>query len=182
MNKCGIFRCFPHPTLSLASEQILKDLKKIPGAPTRRWGEWIWLTGLSGLHRNSPQGLNISSVRVFDQIRDPEMPIIFVPKYNITFVTSPTSQLILQPFRCFTYVTAQSRTLLSLLLRHRIFTYVIWRAAQCLDRSVVIASASKAVFKPQSLSIWKLRDRRPMLKNEFLYLSMLKKNCEIAYR
>ena len=44
-------------------------------------------------------------------------------------VASPTSQLILQPFRCFTYVTAHSPTLLSLLLRHRLFTYVTWRAA-----------------------------------------------------
>ena len=40
----------------------------------------------------------------------------------------PTSQLIRQPFRCFTYATAHSPTLLSLLLRHRIFTYVTWRA------------------------------------------------------
>ena len=40
-----------------------------------------------------------------------------------------TPQLILQPFRCFTYVTAHSPTLLSLLLRHRFFTYVTWRAA-----------------------------------------------------
>ena len=31
----------------------------------------------------------------------------------------PTSQLILQPFRCFTYVTAHSPTLLLPLLRHR---------------------------------------------------------------
>ena len=41
----------------------------------------------------------------------------------------PTSQLILQPFRCFTYVTAHSPTLLLLLLRHRIFTYITWQAA-----------------------------------------------------
>ena len=33
-----------------------------------------------------------------------------------------TSQLILQPFRCFTYVTSHSPTLLSLLLRHKLFT------------------------------------------------------------
>ena len=45
-------------------------------------------------------------------------------------VALPTSQLILQPFRCFTYVTAYSPTLISLLLRHRLFTYVTWRAAQ----------------------------------------------------
>ena len=57
-------------------------------------------------------------------------------------VTTPTSQLILQPFRRFTnvtvhsptlpllhYVTAHPPTLLSLLLRHLLFTYVIWRAA-----------------------------------------------------
>ena len=42
--------CFLHPTLSLASETDLKRSEKIPGAPTRRWGEWIWLTGPSGLH------------------------------------------------------------------------------------------------------------------------------------
>ena len=33
---------------------------------------------------------------------------------------SPTSQLILQPFRCFTYVKVHSQTLLSLLLRHEL--------------------------------------------------------------
>ena len=43
-------------------------------------------------------------------------------------VALPTSQLILQLFRCFTYVTAHSPTLLSLLLRHRLFSYVTWRA------------------------------------------------------
>ena len=35
-------------------------------------------------------------------------------------VALPTSQLILQPFRCFTYVTVHSPTLLSLLLRHKL--------------------------------------------------------------
>ena len=41
-------------------------------------------------------------------------------------VALPASQLIIQPSRCFTYVTVHSTTLL---LRHRIFTYVTWRAA-----------------------------------------------------
>ena len=40
-----------------------------------RWGEWIWLTGPTGLHWNLPQELKISSIRVFGQIRDPEIPI-----------------------------------------------------------------------------------------------------------
>ena len=61
-------------------------------------------------------------------------------------VPTPTPQLILQPFRrftyatahspilpLFTYVTAHSPTLLSLLLRHRLFTYVTWRAAYGLN-------------------------------------------------
>ena len=44
-------------------------------------------------------------------------------------ITSPMLQLILQPFHHFTYVTAHYPTLLSLLLRHRTFTCVTWRAA-----------------------------------------------------
>ena len=40
-----------------------------------------------------------------------------------------TSQLILQPLRCFTYVTAHSPTLLSLLLRHKLFIQFTGRAA-----------------------------------------------------
>ena len=38
------------------------------------------------------------------------------------FRCSPTPQLILQPFRYFTYVTVHSPTLLTLLLRHKFFT------------------------------------------------------------
>ena len=40
----------------------LKRSEKIPGAPAWRGGEWIWLTGPPGLHRNSPHDLNISSI------------------------------------------------------------------------------------------------------------------------
>ena len=57
-------------------------------------------------------------------------------------VALPTSQLILQPFRWFTYVSAHSPTLLSLPLRHRLFTYVIWRAAH-----VVLESFSSFISK-----------------------------------
>ena len=56
-------RCVLHPTL-FSIWTVLKRSEKIPGAPTWRWGKWIWLTGPSGLHRNSPHGLNISSIRV----------------------------------------------------------------------------------------------------------------------
>ena len=58
--------------------------------------------------------------------------------FSYRFVALPTSQLILQHFRFFNYVTAHSPTLLSqssspllasLHLRHRLFTFVICRAA-----------------------------------------------------
>ena len=55
-----------------------------------------------------------------------------------------TSQLILQPFRCFTYVTAHSPTLLSPLLRHRIFT---WRAAHDIGISSEVIAISFTVIK-----------------------------------
>ena len=48
------------------------------------------------------------------------------------------SQLILQLFRCFIYVTAHFPTLLLPLLRHRIFTYVIWRATHVLILTPVV--------------------------------------------
>ena len=53
-------------------------------------------------------------------------------------VTIPTSQLILQPFRCLTYVTVHSQTFLSLLLCHRLFTYVTWRAAHAPSTPLVV--------------------------------------------
>ena len=58
----------------------------------------------------------------------------------------PTSQLIFQPFRCFTYVTAHSPALLSLLLRHRIFTYVTWRAAHGYNNGTYFPSTLYIAF------------------------------------
>ena len=65
MNKCGNFPLLSssHSLFSIWTD--LKRSEKIPGASMWRWGERIWLTGSSGLHRNSPQGLNISSIGVF---------------------------------------------------------------------------------------------------------------------
>ena len=66
ISRCGSFPLLfsPHSLFSIWTD--IRRFKKIPGAPTWRWGEWIWLTGPSELYRNSPQGLNISSIRVFD--------------------------------------------------------------------------------------------------------------------
>ena len=53
----------------------------------------------------------------------------YVTSFSNPSVALPTSQFILQPFRCFTYVTIHSPTFLSLLLRYRLFTFVTLRAA-----------------------------------------------------
>ena len=78
MNRCGSFPLIsaPHSLFSIWID--FSGYEKIPGAPAWKWGEWIWLTRPSGLHRNSPQGLNISSITVFDHVRDPGIPIAFV--------------------------------------------------------------------------------------------------------
>ena len=55
LNRCSSFPLFPHPTIS----------------------------GPSGLHRNSPQGLNSNFIRVFDQIREMESRSPFAPFYAL---------------------------------------------------------------------------------------------------
>ena len=71
------------------------------------------------------------SLLIRHSAHSPTFPSLYLrhSSFSNPSVALPTSQLILQPFRCFTYVTAHSPTLFSLLLRHRIFTYVTWRAA-----------------------------------------------------
>ena len=51
---------FLHPTLFLTSEQTLKDLKSSQGLQSGGEENGFSQLGPSGLHRNSPQGLNIS--------------------------------------------------------------------------------------------------------------------------
>ena len=87
LNRCGSFPLLyaPHSLFSIWID--FKRSEKISGSQTWKWGEWIWLTGPSGLHQNSLQGLNISSIMVFDQIRDPEIPITLRPhcKYSLYY-------------------------------------------------------------------------------------------------
>ena len=86
-----------------------------------------------------------------------EAELILQPLRHNSFsnpsVALPTSHLVLQPFRCFTYVTANFPILLSLLLRHRIFTYVTWRAAHELDSLKIVHYEYVEMFKK-----WKLRN------------------------
>ena len=70
-------------------------------------------------------------VRIHDRAHSPTFPSLHLRhnSFSNPSVALPTSQLNLQPFRCFTYVTAHSLIFLSFLLRHRLFTYVVLRAA-----------------------------------------------------
>ena len=56
MNRCGSFPLLsaPHPLFGIWID--LKISEKLPEAPMWRWGEWIWLTEPSGLHRKSLRG------------------------------------------------------------------------------------------------------------------------------
>ena len=82
LNRCGSFPLLSAPNSLFSIWTRLKRSEKIPVVPTWRWGGCIWLTGPSGLRRNSQQGLNISSIRVFDQIRDPEIPVTLIWKFG----------------------------------------------------------------------------------------------------
>ena len=53
MNRCGSFPLLSTHHCLFNIWTVLKRSEKIPGAPAWRWGEWIWLTGPSRLHRNS---------------------------------------------------------------------------------------------------------------------------------
>ena len=74
MKKYGIFPCFPHSTLPLASEQILKICKYPEGTnmEVQRVDLANWVL------RTSPKfttGVKYQFNHDFDQIRDPEIPI-----------------------------------------------------------------------------------------------------------
>ena len=78
MHRYGSFPLLSVPRSLFSIWTDLKRSENIPEAPAWKWGKWIWLTGLSGLHRNSRQGLNISSVSVFDQIKSRKSQSLFV--------------------------------------------------------------------------------------------------------
>ena len=83
LNRCGSFSLLSAHQSLFNIWTDLKRSERFSGAPSWRWWEWIWLTGPSALHRNSPHRLHISSIRVFDQIRHPEILITLRPICNI---------------------------------------------------------------------------------------------------
>ena len=119
-------RYFPHSILSLASEQTLKDLKKSKGHQrVRRVDLASWaLRTLSKFIT----GLNISSIRGFDQVRDPEFPNILRPYYIIRllyFISCTRVSLLVSVsfpnmfhhqgaiFRCFILIVVYSHEVIS---------------------------------------------------------------------
>ena len=76
-------------------------------------------------------------------------------KHSFTYVTahSPT-------FRCFIYVTAHSLALLSLLLRHRLFTYVTWRAAPVMNIVLSFVLAQGKYLRPFLYLQWHSRKQQ----------------------
>ena len=95
---------------------------------------------------------DVGEVIESDSLTFPSLHLRHSSFSNLSLALS-TSQLILQPFRCFIYVTAHSPTLLSLLLRHRIFTYVTWRAAHA------VQGASQQLMMPAS-TVWNIPWKR----------------------
>ena len=80
MNRWGSFPLLPasHSLFSIWTD--LKNLRRSQGHQHGGQESGFWLTGPSGLRRNSQQGLNISSIRVSDQIRDLEIPTALRPR------------------------------------------------------------------------------------------------------
>ena len=80
LNRCSSLLLLSAPYCLFSIWTDPKWSERIPGAPTWRREEWIWLTGPTRLNRNSPQ---VSNITVLDQIRDLEMP----PSYNLLYTS-----------------------------------------------------------------------------------------------
>ena len=109
---CILF--FPSPSIC-QSQDSFPSMFHLPqlGKDIERKESWAWAARqMSSAHSPSFLSLHLRH----SSFSNPSLAL-------------PTSQLILQPFHCFTYVTTHSPTLLLLLHHHRIFTYVTWRAA-----------------------------------------------------
>ena len=71
------------------------------------------------------EGLENEFWRRWNSAHSPTFPSLLLGYNSLSnpSVALPMSQLILQPFRCFTYVAVHSPTLLSLLLRHKVCSF-----------------------------------------------------------
>ena len=96
----------------------------------------------------------------------------------------PTSQLILEHFRCFTYITAHSPTLFSLLLHHRLFTYVTWGAAHDWSLHCVFMCVCVCILGRQENVCVKLHECDWIFLQYFpitIFIKILQFSLNIAY-
>ena len=72
-----------------------------------------------------------SSEHLKSSAHSPTFPLLHLHhnSFSNPSVALSASQLILQPYHCFTYIADHSPILLLLLLSHRLFTLVTWQAA-----------------------------------------------------
>ena len=79
-----------------------------------------------GEETESLENVQSSQIEIYSRAHSPTFPSLHLRQSSFSNPSPALPiQLILQPFRCFTYVTAHSPTLISPLLRHRIFTQLI---------------------------------------------------------
>ena len=102
MDRCGTFPLLSasHSLFSIWTD--LKRSKKIPGAAAWKWREWIWLSGPSELRRNSPHGLNISSIRYLtrSQIRKSQSPFVPILVQSVKKINSWMCQKVSYKWLC----------------------------------------------------------------------------------
>ena len=92
-----------------------------------RWNQWMYAQRKNNVNPYARNPCYIWLPSTFPSLH------LCHSSFSNCSVALPMSQLIIQPFHCFTYITAHSPTLLSLLLCHRLFTYAIWRAAHAAE-------------------------------------------------
>ena len=123
-----LFRRFTYVTTDSPNTSGASPTSQLVVKPFLRFS---YVSGSSLTSPGEPPMTLTDQERVFDfsSFEKPKKLLFAESSFSNLSLTSPTSQLIFQPFRCFTYFTAHFPTLLSILLSHRLFTYVTWRAA-----------------------------------------------------
>ena len=112
-----------------------RSIKRVICLKQKHWSK-RWVLGTSNMCPDHPSRQFLttdstfpyssknSSAEYMSRAHSPAFPSLHLrhSSFSNPSVALPTSQFILQYFRCFTYVTAHSPSLISLLLRHMLFT------------------------------------------------------------
>ena len=111
------------PVTSPTSQLILQPFRRFTYVTTHSQTLPLLQLRHSSLPNPSFASPTSQALHLMSSTHSPTYPSLHLRhnSFSNPSVALPTSQLILQPFRCFTYVTVHSPTLLSLLLRHKLF-------------------------------------------------------------